>query len=71
MGVPILGLLAVILYLLGAAQQFSELVRGPAPPPWRRTLLTWLALLAHGGAAAGFCSSLEASSTLGSSKSPR
>ena len=33
MGVPILGTLAVILYLLGAAQQFSELTRGQAPPP--------------------------------------
>jgi ABC-type uncharacterized transport system permease subunit len=53
MGVPILGTLAVILYLLGAAQQFSELTRGQAPPPWRRALLTWLALLTHGGAVAG------------------
>lgn len=53
MGVPVLGTLAVVLYLLGAAQKFAELTRGASALPWRLGLLTWLALLAHGGAVAG------------------
>ena len=53
MSVPVLGTFAVVLYLLGATQKFAELTRGVSAPPWRLSLLTWLALLAHGGAAAG------------------
>lgn len=53
MGVPVLGTLAVVLYLLGAAQKFAELTRGASALPWRLSLLTWLALLAHGVAVAG------------------